>query len=260
MGIKFENTTISKKVSGLKKVKKIDAFEDMDVSFYGSSPNGSISVYGAPDGLYYECDPEDGLSNGDEVTITVRSWSDDEGEFDYYAKEYGYVPKEETTTVTVEGLKDYIMDLDKDKDAVEDLKSEAEKSVKEAYYGWDVEYESSEYQGVYLATQKDSDTYTWYTDRIAYIYKVNLKDDSDANKKYSIYIYLAEDDVLVNEDGKLDEDNYIYFDTTSDEVVLGKNSYGSDIEAYGYKSLDEAKSAVEKLFDDDDMEITNSFK
>ena len=254
-GIVFKNTTVSKKVSGLKKIKKFDAFEDIELEYSGTSPEGYVYISGAPDGLYYEADKTEELSNGDEITVKVLSYWDDEDEYTSYAQEYGQIPEETEKTFTVEGLDKYINDLEKDADAIEEIQKKAAEDLKDNYFGWDIEYQESSIEGTYLGVNEDAGS--WDDQNVlVYIYKVTVK-DTEQNKTFDYYTTYSIKNIKINEDGELEDDDYLWFSTTDDEVTVGQTSSGSDLKFYGYSSVDEASKAIEKEYDD--FELTSAF-
>ena len=253
-GIVFKNTTVSKKVSGLKKIKKFDAFEDIELEYSGTSPEGYVYISGAPDGLYYEADKTEELSNGDEITVKVLSYWDDEDEYTSYAQEYGQIPEETEKTFTVEGLDKYINDLEEDADAIEEIQKKAAEDLKDNYFGWDIEYQESSIEGTYLGVNEDAGS--WDDQNVlVYIYKVTVK-DTEQNKTFDYYTTYSIKNIKINEDGELEDDDYLWFSTTDDEVTVGQTSSGSDLKFYGYSSVDEASKAIEK--EDDDFELTSA--
>ena len=77
---KIKYTDGSYGVSGLAEVETFDAFADLEVTFSGVGPDGKAELeYKGKelDSFDFGCDKEDGLSNGDTVTVSIsdaKSW------------------------------------------------------------------------------------------------------------------------------------------------------------------------------------------
>ena len=125
------------------------------------------------------------MSNGDEITVKVLSYWDDEDEYTSYAQEYGQIPEETEKTFTVEGLDKYINDLEEDADAIEEIQKKAAEDLKDNYFGWDIEYQESSIEGTYLGVNEDAGS--WDDQNVlVYIYKVTVK-DTEQNKTFDYY-------------------------------------------------------------------------
>ena len=96
-------------VQGLAEIEIFDPFEGIDLSVEGYSGYGAASLQGTenyPD-LKFEIDQVDELSNGDKVTVTVKSSKYNE-DFALYEKEYGRIPNETQKTMEVQGLEEIV--------------------------------------------------------------------------------------------------------------------------------------------------------
>ena len=107
-GYKMEYRDIEIKVSGLKKVKEFDPFEGVEVTYHGVTSQGTASVEGkapvkAGESLNYIIDQDEGLSNGDSITVRVYVPLV-EDTIQYCADRYGMIPSVLTKTYKVEGL------------------------------------------------------------------------------------------------------------------------------------------------------------
>jgi len=106
--IKYSNESVT--VEDLEEVGTFDAFANLEVTFTGTAPNGSISLEYTGDEMStgnFTYENGSNLSNGDEVTISISS---DVAE--NLASTIGKVPAESEKTYTVEGLSEYITSLD----------------------------------------------------------------------------------------------------------------------------------------------------
>ena len=127
--------------------------------------------------------------------------------------------------------------------------------MKDNYFGWDIEYQESSIEGTYLGVNEDAGS--WDDQNVlVYIYKVTVK-DTEQNKTFDYYTTYSIKNIKINEDGELEDDDYLWFSTTDDEVTVGQTSSGSDLKFYGYSSVDEASKAIEKEYDD--FELTSAF-
>lgn len=95
----------SYKVSGLKDAEVRDIFADVTITFEGQNGEGEcnvdyLSLYDKYQGFIdFDIDKETGLSNGDQVTLTISDYC-----VESLAQTDGVVPEETSKTYTVEGL------------------------------------------------------------------------------------------------------------------------------------------------------------
>lgn len=221
-----EATTKKYKVSGLKEIKDFDAFsEDMiKVSFGGTNGEGTaiVETPGAEKyGLRYSLDKEDGLSNGDTVTVTVTPdgymTGDYSGEFDEpYIGQYGGKPKETSKTYTVAGLQEYVTDASQiSEDSLNGLKKASETMIQSLDDGdSDFSANSRTYVGYYFLTPKSGQD-TDYKNILVLVYNQNSTDNESSSHKgqafdstfgvvYSNLLLEADGSVTVNQqDAKL---------------------------------------------------------
>lgn len=113
--LEYEDFTVT--VEDLKDTSEFDVREGLEVKFTGVSPNGCASVKCNYEGLIATVDKASGLSNGDEIIITLEPEYLD-GNLEDICKENDIPLIEETTlTYTVEGLNSYVV-------SAEDIPSE----------------------------------------------------------------------------------------------------------------------------------------
>lgn len=97
-------------VKGLEEAQVFDPFEGYNLSFVGTAPDGRISVEQNPPAgnprLNYEFSKNEGLSNGDVVTVSVSAYGDDVVK--YCVENYGMIPSATSKDFTVEGLPAYV--------------------------------------------------------------------------------------------------------------------------------------------------------
>ena len=118
-------------VEGLEEPEEIDPFEGVEVTFSGIAPNGeaTLDASNGPESCQslYELDPQEGLSNGDTVTLYLDR--DDVNE--YLTENYGVVVSETSKTYTVEGLASYAASLDEiPEETAESMRKQSEDVIR----------------------------------------------------------------------------------------------------------------------------------
>lgn len=228
-------------VSGLEEVKAFDPFENVTVNFGGMSPNGSASVNTSDSNvdidLSYTLDKSSGLKNGDEVTVSISSYSGTDVE--EYCMSKGKAPTVTEKTFTVEGLATYAQTLD---DIPDDMKSkmlaQAEDAIK-AKCIWNENgttgtLKSLEHLGDYYLTGKEGFNASPYN-KIYCVYKGTvefnaLKRRGDGKTKEtgtaSFYTYYYYDNIVIM------PDNTCSLDLSKGN--LASYSYETD---YGYEGF-----------------------
>ena len=116
-GIKLIYEDINLNVEGLEAAVEFDPFEDLQVSTYGISPAGEITVTSNKyPNIIFAVEKNSGLSNGDKVTITAGFLGSEEE----LIASYGGPMTRTSMEYTVEGLDEYITSV---ADIPEDLKA-----------------------------------------------------------------------------------------------------------------------------------------
>lgn len=124
-------------VEGLEEVKEVDPFENVSVIFEGKAPNGTAKLNNNSGDytISYKMDKENGLSNGDTVTLTASYGSGNE---ELYVRQYGKKLSVAEKTYTVEGLSSYPKTISEiSSDMMEKMKKQAEDTVTAYCSGWD---------------------------------------------------------------------------------------------------------------------------
>ncbi len=145
-GIKFISDEAEVDVKGLKDMKKIDAFQDLEITYDGASPYISVDVECESDNeflqnCYYDVEyPKDAAyaKVGDKVTITV-----DYSEYD--AEQYGYIPKENSKEIEVKAseVDAYIETADQVSDEMlKAMTEDAKEVIEEDVFGEEYSYTS----------------------------------------------------------------------------------------------------------------------
>lgn len=240
-------------VSGLEEVKEMDPFENIDLTYSGISPIGSVKVNkkaknNIMDELYFDVEPSDGLSNGDKVVVSISDgWWDDIQS--YYLEEFGVKFTLTSKEYTVDGLGSYITSLAQiPKDSFDKMKMQSEDTLKAyAAQSWD-EHESLDemtYIGSYLLTPKNAKEIYGYNNEVYLVYKVQASDnfdEADIHDNFTYYYYVAFQDIIVLPDGTCSIDLSSYktpSDSFTRKVVFGTSSWDYyNFYYYGYETLD----------------------
>lgn len=264
-GIKFISDEAEVEVTGLKEMKKIDAFKDIKIEYDGESPYLTIDVDNESDNeflkkCYYDVEyPDDNYyaKIGDKITITVNY-------SEYDSEQSGYVPKEDSTEIEVKAsdADAYLDSADQVSD--EELKTLAE-AAKEAIeddvydgtysytsmmkeltgqtYGWDFDMSTvnktadCNVKKVELYKRKDAeDTYYYNYNYVILVMEHQISDAVNAGGA-TIYYAVEFSNAVRTAEGELDVDE-------DDARVL---AYANSIE-----NLD--KTLLEKKYEEDEYE------
>lgn len=191
-GIKFTGSEMKYKVKDLKKVKEIDPFADVTVEFTGTSPKCYASVKNnsseeALQYVYYKIDNNSNLKEGDEITVSIDSYSEEA-----YVERYGVVFKSTEKKFKVENVDKYIMSTDEiDEAFLGDMQKQVE-DVINAYLAGETSgikaMDKINYEGYYLLTNKNDESYD-YPNKIYIIYSaiIHNKENDGKKKKDSDY-------------------------------------------------------------------------
>lgn len=270
--IEFTTDEAEFKVKGLKTLKKVDAFKDIEVEYEGVSPFLDINVESNSDidfldDAYYSVEgPNDNIRVGDEVEITV-----DYSEYD--AEEDGYTVEETTSKMTVEGddIDAYVEKVEEiNEEALTSLTEEAKAMLQEKIfdrvytygnvmnelfdltYAWDfdsstISRTSADGSGfkvdkVAVYTAEDAEDYIYSQDRYNQVTVVleSQIQDSVCTNPVTVYFSVDFDGVILKADGTLEYEDYNvdvkYYAKTLDEITA---KYTEDMDDY---------SVVEKTY------------
>ncbi len=244
-------------VTGLTEIKKIDPFEDFEVTFSGVSGDGyaDVSIKNYEDYLdyfWYETSERYGLSNGDEVVVSF----DISGNRDWVAETYGYELYPTEKAYTVSGLTEYVLQDTQVTDvAVKPMLEAAEElfydHVKD-YWNEESSVKNLECVGHFISKSDSMSNST--KNVIGLIYKVNANvfmNGRDLNVEY--YYPVMFKNVMLSEDGTFSYDEYNMFRTSDrfskqfePENEEDVNVPGGSWYFYGY----ETKEAMEDAYSD----------
>lgn len=190
-------------VSGLSQVETFDAFADLEVTFEGSAPNGTVKLEYKGSELtngYFSCDKTGGLSNGDTVKVKI-----DSSNIESIAKKIGKTPKEAEKTYTVSGLDEYIGKYaDLTEDLIKKMRSEAEDTIY-AYAAQDYSETSSlsdlTYAGYIMCMAKSGERYYDDINRFYMIYSGTLANSEGKFSTTKVFFPVCFTNILKNGDG-----------------------------------------------------------
>lgn len=267
-GIKFISDEAEVAVKGLKKIKKIDAFEDLDITYDGVSPYITVEVESDSDNrflqsCYYKVEypkGKDYAKAGDKVTVTVEYSQ-------YDTEQYGYIPKEDSKEIEVKAsdVDAFLETADQVSDEMlKNLTEEAKKAIEgDVYassynytlmmekitgqtYNWDFDASTVNKTAAYnlkkveLYKMKDEeDGYNYYGNNNLVLIMEHTVSDSVNAGGATIYYAVEFSDVVLTSEGKLDIEE--------DEAVMLK--YDNSIE-----NLD--KYLTEEEYDKDEYDKT----
>lgn len=265
------------KVEGLTEIGRFDPFEELEVEFTGTAPEGRVDYEYSGDFVStysFNCDKSSGLRNGDVVTISL-----DAGDMSYYAKNFGKIPVTTSKEYTVSGLEEYVSQYaDLTPEFIEEVKKEAEDTFL-AYTagsnGRNYTFSDFEYAGYIFDAIKDTDTYFRSYNYLYLVYKSTVTNEEKEYEPKTLYFSLFFSDILKSDEGitygeKGDLLGYTYFDSWNGisahenlfdlyQDVTNSESFtsesGDGLEVFeGYKLVeslsDVSDSARSKLYED----------
>lgn len=225
------------KVEGLEPVEMFDPFENLNVTFMGTSPQGMVNlemkdysdVYQY---AYFNPSKSYGLANGDVITVSFCTAGDP---IEYCTSNYGICPSVTEKEYTVEGLEEYIRSLNQITVDAENAMVAQCVDVFNAYVAnnWDSgsTVESFLYQGSYLLKPKEG--MGDYESKYYMVYKVNATwkyEDSYWKEPITMqpveFYYVVEYDVPI-----IDKEGNCMVDITSYSVCDNKISYSIEKES-----------------------------
>ena len=206
-------TTRNYTVEGLTETETFDAFADLSFTLEGVEPFGTILVVNEDEenGIWFETDRYDGLSNGDRVTVWARSAYGPT--FDQtYADIFGQVPEATERILEIAGLPTYLKSLDDlSQEQLVPILKMAEDSLNDYvdtnwYPGYD-NLKSMAFTGQkYLLSAKD-DEYTWLQDQLFLLYEIQVEAVNGAEStEETFYTYVRFSNVVKNTDGTITAD------------------------------------------------------
>ena len=208
LGIKLGYSNKEYTVEGLQEAKKIDAFEDIAVTFSGVSPNGKASVKNNSDDSYiknlkYELSKTSGIKIGDKVTVKVNVDTQE-------ALKQGYIIEETTKEYTCEKLDTYISKLEDLQEAqIEKLKKEAQDKMESYGAQKNAMISSMRYLGAYTLVSKGKNDNGYNRLYLLYLCDITYKKSSSSQEQITEngYIPILIPGVMLKADGSVQYDS-----------------------------------------------------
>lgn len=226
-------------VEDLPELKEVDPFENVEVIYEGISSNARATVVQGgtipyPMDFYYKVEPDNGLKNGDVITVRISN-SDPERE----AIEAGYRLTGLEKDFTVSGLSHYAEKLAEiPSDAIDQMKKHTENIIEKNWedqnkrgqlWSKDLVYtiKDMDYLGNYFLVSKNPDQLLFDTNMCWFVFKIELTGKEDFSYYYAMGYY----GILVSEDGSCSYDfdnNKIAEDIVSRGLMMFPGSESLD--------------------------------
>lgn len=244
-GLKVKYSDVKEKIKDLEEAELIDGFDGLKINIDGISGSATARIDAEqaplPSGCY-EMDKEQGLKNGDVITITIN-----EGAAINFCNENGIIPKEMSMDYPIEGLREYVSKIaDIDDTLMEKMKKQTEDGMKATTATWvrPENFKGMDYLGSYLLSSKETGKNKLYL-----IYECTYTiTDREENNEFKWIWYTSFDEVMKMEDGTCSVDLntyegpaafYNYFSGYSGEYVMFEGEGGKKLAVQGLASVDE---------------------
>ena len=197
--IRFTGDSVTETVEGLEAIREVDPFEDLEVSFEGTAPDGYMTYNYTGDlpYAYFTYDNSSNLSNGDIVTFTFGVDNDT-------TERAGYYVTRREQTYEVHGLLEYADSFEDLDPVIDQMKKDATDKIT-AYisssYSSDVSTSPLKYSG-YVFFSKYADAETWGDQNVLYlIYETTLSHNENLFEETEVYFPVQFSRILMSEDG-----------------------------------------------------------
>lgn len=228
LGVHFVSENLKHTVKKLKEPKKINPFDDLSISFKGTSPDGYIDVEQKSKnsylkGLSYKYSKNSEIKNGDKITITINANAQS-------ALQNGYIFTQKSKDFTCEKLDEYLIDLTKLKDQpLAKMQKDTTDKI-ESFFAKNneyISYDSLKYAGAYLLNSKSRNNNAVYL-----IYSLTAS-SKESGKNYAFspttVYYICEFDNVI-----LKSDNTVDYDTPDQYYHSTDLTYGFFAKVPGY--------------------------
>ncbi len=251
---------------------EVDLFDGLELKYTGTAPYGELQLSMTNKeidryGLRYTADKEDGLSNGDTITVSVTDYNGQNPE-KVLQERFSVYPAALEKTYTVEGLAKYVESLDEiPDDLMERMKKQAEDTflaqfAESSFYGredWDGDGDASQYRrselesfayvGEYLLTAKAKEVRP--NNKLVLIYKPTVTFDWKYNSlgvgeqlfnhRQEYYWAIAYSDILIDQEGTVVSD-VADFEKTGNQFTVNTNCDGRpNVYFSGYQVFDDLR-------------------
>ncbi len=201
--IKFTGESVFTTVDGLADIREVDPFADLEVTFSGTEPDGYLqyNYTGSEAYMPFSFDKTSGLSNGEEVTVTVAL-------DDTYTLSQGYRLTRTEETYVVAGLSGYAGSFGDLSFALGNIKTTTKDKITEYITNNYSEYVTTtplEEVG-YVFEKRNPDTDYWGDENILYyIYKTTLTHEQEEFDPVDVYFPMRYSNFLMDDQGVVTE-------------------------------------------------------
>ena len=209
LGLKIKPRDLSYMVEGLVRVTGFDAFEGIAVTFSGIAPYGYAKLENnttdeTASSYRYQLDKEEGLRNGDVVTVSIDEW-----DAEHMAHQTGRAPAQMSKEFTVSGLSSFVADfsqvspeaLDSMKQKVEDEQREVFNSMSFYNRGQGHEFGGTNIIDTYIVTST-SDDGGGMPNALGFVCENTYRNHENGNNfEAKYYCFMAFRNVYCNSDG-----------------------------------------------------------
>jgi len=227
-------------VTGLEEAETFDPFEDFTINFSNIAPYGKANVYSyGPYNGNYKLSKEEGLSNGDIITVTY-SCSD----IPDMIERYGTYPSCYEKTYTVSGLKSFPRSIDDFSDKLlSDINVTADNYFSQfqeetiSNYGMIVE----KYDIVGYAFIAPTVNVGYNDSKFYAVYKVEAKATYEGQYQSTQYYVVLEfnNPIITDDICSMNTKNYSIPYHTTDAVVFSEKYHATYVSASGFNTKDE---------------------
>ena len=212
---KVENASKAYTVSGLLVVDFVELFDDIKITYEGNSGEAYAYVEKISDSeilsfCNFEITPNDYLSNGDEITVSITN-------ADWLLELFNVVPQTLSKTFRVDELPEYLTSVNQLPESIIEYYSDLSLAETDtsAFFGYT--YSTPEIKGVYFLTKKSGEYE--YTNILSII----VSYDKYVNEEYNTTVYETYEyvNLIVNFDGTV-EHRYMQwgkFDTNHGQTI-----------------------------------------
>lgn len=257
-GVEPSATSKEYTVEGLEKTEEYDPFEQLSVSFSGTSPNAQINMDASRvevEDLEFTADKTENLKIGDTVTVTVSS---------YYGEDLDTLLAQEGKTLAAVSKEYTVQDIPKCAEKLEDIPQDMidkmdqnaqDKLNADAAVNWGTEERITDISmiGTYFLTAKENaDVYDSWNGEYVYnklycVYKISVQ---AGESPFTYYTFVGYKNVIIMADGScsLDlsntltcddrvstQDGYFYYDGYADLDTLKYKTVTANIDNYTYE-------------------------
>ncbi|MDO4623190.1 MAG: zinc ribbon domain-containing protein [Eubacteriales bacterium] len=225
------------------RVEEFDPFENLTITFAGVGPDGTakaevVTTNPAVKAMTFTMDRNYGLSNGDEVvvTVTMKDGSDPEKSC---KDTYRQMPTRLKATYTVEGLEHYPASASEiAKDSIQEMRAMLKASLQRDITNWNKALiDQTEYLGCYYLVAKDEKNDP--RNELFIVERIDVL--TNGGDTFSFYYYIAYTNVIVDEDGKVVNELKDYQPPMDINEMSETETH---VSYFGFPTLDEMENRI----------------